>query len=65
MSELSIREYERMINGQHDDSHAWDDTGERCLKCGDKDWFASKKCSNSKIKKMRQDALERRKNDTR
>jgi len=24
--------------------HQWDDDGERCLKCGDKDWFAAKEC---------------------
>lgn len=26
-------------------SHEWDATGERCLKCGDKDWFAGSTCS--------------------
>lgn len=25
--------------------HNWDDAGERCLDCGDKDWFAGLKCS--------------------
>jgi hypothetical protein len=25
--------------------HQWDDAGERCLKCGDKDWFAGPECS--------------------
>lgn len=27
-------------------SHEWDAEGERCLKCGDKDWFASITCSS-------------------
>ena len=26
-------------------SHEWNAEGERCLKCGDKDWFASSTCS--------------------
>ncbi|WP_369952339.1 hypothetical protein [Ralstonia syzygii] len=26
-------------------SHEWDASGERCLKCGDKDWFAGSTCS--------------------
>ena len=25
-------------------THDWDDSGERCLKCGDKDWFAASTC---------------------
>lgn len=25
-------------------SHSWDETGERCTKCGDKDWFAGPVC---------------------
>lgn len=29
---------------QRSDQHQWDDSGERCLKCGDKDWMASAKC---------------------
>ena len=48
---MSIREYERFINGQHDKTHAWDDDGETCLKCGDKDWMNDPICSNSKIDK--------------
>jgi len=24
--------------------HKWDDYGERCLRCGDKDWFAGSVC---------------------
>lgn len=31
-------------------THDWDDTGERCLKCGDKDWFASKECEGKHIR---------------
>ena len=27
--------------------HKWDITGERCLLCGDKDWRATKYCSNN------------------
>ncbi|KVU10333.1 hypothetical protein [Burkholderia ubonensis] len=30
--------------------HEWDETGERCVKCGDKDWFADPHCSESRIK---------------
>ncbi|KVM72586.1 hypothetical protein WJ61_01100 [Burkholderia ubonensis] len=30
--------------------HEWDATGERCVKCGDKDWFADPHCSESRIK---------------
>ncbi|WP_198386283.1 hypothetical protein [Burkholderia ubonensis] len=30
--------------------HEWDATGERCVKCGDKDWFANPHCSESRIK---------------
>lgn len=26
--------------------HVWDDDGERCVRCGDKDWFARSKCSH-------------------
>ena len=26
-------------------SHTWDEDGERCLKCGDKDWMADESCS--------------------
>jgi len=26
-------------------SHRWDDVGERCLDCGDKDWMADPACS--------------------
>ena len=26
------------------DSHEWDDVGERCIKCGDKDWMADPVC---------------------
>jgi hypothetical protein len=29
--------------------HQWDDGGERCVKCGDKDWFASVVCDESKL----------------
>lgn len=25
--------------------HQWDDVGERCMACGDKDWFAGPNCS--------------------
>ncbi|KWI50301.1 hypothetical protein WT72_24330 [Burkholderia pseudomultivorans] len=28
----------------------WDETGERCVKCGDKDWFAGPHCSESRLK---------------
>lgn len=28
--------------------HQWDGDGERCLKCGDKDWFAGPTCSGEK-----------------
>jgi len=28
-----------------DSGHCWDETGERCLRCGDKDWFADEMCS--------------------
>jgi hypothetical protein len=28
--------------------HQWDDGGERCVKCGDKDWFAGAVCDESK-----------------
>lgn len=31
--------------------HRWDKDGERCLNCGDKDWYADKFCSMSKLKK--------------
>lgn len=48
---MSIREYEKFINGQHDSKHTWDDGGETCLKCGDKDWMSDPVCSNSKIKR--------------
>ena len=24
--------------------HIWDDDGERCVRCGDKDWFAGREC---------------------
>ena len=27
-----------------EEKHEWDDSLERCLKCGDKDWFAGPKC---------------------
>lgn len=30
--------------------HEWVD-GEHCWKCGDKDWFASPVCSESKVSK--------------
>lgn len=30
------------------DGHHWDDSGERCLRCGDKDWMADEFCSNHK-----------------
>jgi hypothetical protein len=29
--------------------HQWDDGGERCVKCGDKDWFAGAVCDESKL----------------
>lgn len=29
---------------EEDDAHQWDEYGERCLKCGDKDWFAGPEC---------------------
>lgn len=32
-------------------THEWDDTGERCLKCGDKDWFASAICDGDNDQK--------------
>lgn len=31
-----------------DNTHDWDDVGERCMKCGDKDWFASLSCGGGK-----------------
>lgn len=31
--------------------HEWDRDGERCLKCGDKDWFAGTECSADTPKK--------------
>ena len=38
---------------QRDDTynktHTWDDQ-DRCIKCGDKDWFANSHCSENKIK---------------
>jgi len=36
-----------IIEQQERDSklHHWDATGERCLKCGDKDWMADPVCS--------------------
>lgn len=39
-----------LIDGQRDvaqepRSHRWDDVGERCLNCGDKDWMADPWCS--------------------
>lgn len=52
---MSIREYERFINGHHDNRHAWNDDGETCLKCGDKDWMNDPICSNSKIKVVKND----------
>lgn len=30
--------------GEAKRGHSWDDAGERCLKCGDKDWFAGPEC---------------------
>jgi len=27
--------------------HKWDKYGERCLNCGDKDWFAGRTCSST------------------
>ena len=32
---------------EHGHSHRWNDEGERCLKCGDKDWMADRFCSVS------------------
>ncbi|PFH29085.1 hypothetical protein [Burkholderia sp. JKS000303] len=29
------------------DSHEWDDVGERCIKCGDKDWMADPVCRSA------------------
>lgn len=29
-------------------THRWDATGERCLACGDKDWFAGPSCTGSR-----------------
>lgn len=26
--------------------HIWDADGERCVRCGDKDWFAGKNCAH-------------------
>lgn len=36
-----------IIEQQERDSklHHWDATGERCMKCGDKDWMADPVCS--------------------
>jgi hypothetical protein len=31
-------------------SHQWDADGERCVKCGDKDWCASVVCDESKLR---------------
>jgi len=30
--------------------HEWDESGERCLKCGDKDWFAGPVCEETKVR---------------
>lgn len=30
-------------------NHQWDDDLERCLKCGDKDWYASPTCTPKKV----------------
>jgi hypothetical protein len=38
-------------------SHNWDESGERCLNCGDKDWMADPSCSQNKLK-TRGDELE-------
>ena len=32
--------------------HIWDDSGERCELCGDKDWYADPYCSNNPEVKM-------------
>ena len=31
-----------------DGGHYWDDCGQTCLRCGDKDWMADRCCSNYK-----------------
>lgn len=31
--------------------HTWDESGERCLKCGDKDWMASESCLSRNLEK--------------
>ena len=30
-----------------EEHHQWDESGERCLKCGDKDWFAGPHCTTA------------------
>lgn len=36
--------------------HQWDEDGERCVKCGDKDWMAGKSCSESLVNHCAADA---------
>lgn len=36
--------------------HQWDEDGERCVKCGDKDWMAGKSCSESLVNRCAADA---------
>lgn len=33
--------------------HEWDSSGERCVKCGDKDWCADMSCSETLLKHKR------------
>lgn len=33
-------------------SHRWDADGERCLNCGDKDWFADPVCGGARMRSM-------------
>lgn len=34
----------RPAPGLQENHHQWDAEGERCIKCGDRDWFAGEKC---------------------
>lgn len=38
-------------------SHKWDADGERCVKCGDKDWMNDPVCSESKLKERPQEGM--------
>lgn len=44
---------------KQNNAHEWDATGERCLKCGDKDWFAGSTCSGKAAQQQAEQTVQR------